>query len=150
MTDRRKAIAFDLDSDSLGSLRAAFPEWEIESTCGANTDSLARDWSPPEADLLVIGARDRVVDTLGLCRALRSQAGRARTPLLVLVQSAQQPLIRAALEAGATSCLVLPVHSKEFASNLKRAREGNRPGRHTLSLDQPQKANPWQDEGGEA
>ncbi|HYT90381.1 MAG TPA: hypothetical protein VEL76_16865 [Gemmataceae bacterium] len=150
MNEQRKAVAFDVDSTSLVSLREAFPEWEIQSACGANTRSLAHDWSPTKADLLIVGAREHLVDTLGLCRGLRSQAGRSDTPLLVLVLPAQEALVRAALAAGANSCLILPVHAKEFARNLKRITEGNWPGRHALSLDQPQGEDPWQDEGGEA
>jgi hypothetical protein len=48
----------------------------------------------------VHGARADVTQTLGLCRGLRSQAGRAQSPLLVLVQPGREPLVRAALEAG--------------------------------------------------
>jgi hypothetical protein len=33
---------------------------------------------------------------------------------------------------------------------LANARAGNRPGRHTLDLEQAQQENRWQDEGGEA
>jgi DNA-binding response OmpR family regulator len=150
MTDRRKAIAFDVDPDSLVSLRQAFPEWEIEATNGATTASLTRDWSPGAADLLVIGARDQAAETLGLCRGLRSQPGRTHTPLLVLVPPAQEALVRAALNAGADSCLVLPVHPKELVSMVTRTRAGNRPGRHTLHLDRAQREDQWRDDGGEA
>ena len=117
---------------------------------GATRESLARDWDLGEASLLVVGARADVTQTLGLCRGLRSQAGRARTPLLVLAQPGREPLVRAALEAGADSCLVLPVHTKELVTMLSRALAGNRPGRHTLGLDQPQSDDEWRDDGGEA
>jgi DNA-binding response OmpR family regulator len=150
MTERRKAIAFDVDAESLGSLREALTGWEIEVTCRATTGSLDRDWAPGAADLLVVGAREEVADTLGLCRTLRSQAGRAHTPLLVLVPPGQQRLIGAALEAGARRCLLLPIHPKEVTSLLARARAGNQPGRHTLGLDRAQAEDPWQDDGGEA
>ena len=99
---------------------------------------------------MVVGARTDVTQTLGLCRGLRSQAGRAQTPRLVLVQPGRKPLVRAALEAGADSCLVLPVHAKELVTMLSRALAGNRPGRHTLGLDQPQSDDEWRDDGGEA
>src|SRR5262249_37265825 len=105
-----KAITFDVDAESLESLRQAFPEWQIEVMAGAAIDSLTRDWSPEEADLLVVGVRDSTTETLGLCRGLRSQVGRAHTPLLVLVPRAQEVLVRVALAAGASSCLLLPVH----------------------------------------
>jgi DNA-binding response OmpR family regulator len=150
MPHRPKVIAFDVDPDSLVSLRQAFPEWEIEAINGATTDSLARDWDPGAADLLVVGARDQVAETLGLCRGLRSQAERAHTPLLVLVAPAQEALVRAALKAGAHSCLVLPVHAKELVSVVARARAGNQPGRHTLGLDRAQREDSWRDDGGEA
>jgi DNA-binding response OmpR family regulator len=150
MAERPKAIAFDVDPDSLASLREAFPGWDIEATRGATVGSLDRDWDPGSADLLVVGDRAEVTETLGLCRGLRSQAGRADTPLLVLVPPAREALVRAALGAGAHGCLVLPVHAKDLVSMVARARAGNRPGRHTLDLDQPQRDDPWQDEGGEA
>jgi DNA-binding response OmpR family regulator len=150
MTNRPKAIGFDVDSDSLISLYQAFPEWQIEVLNGATVTSLDKDWNPGEAELLIVGARAQVAEALGLCRGLRSQAGRALTPLLVLVQSAQGPLVRAALEAGANSCLVLPVQAADLAGVVTRARAGNRPGRHTGILDKAQSAGPWRDEGGEA
>jgi DNA-binding response OmpR family regulator len=58
--------------------------------------------------------------------------------------------VGAALEAGAGSCLVLPFHPKEVVARLAHAQAGNRPGRHTRDLDQAQRANPWQEDGGEA
>ena len=150
MPSRPKAIAFDVDPASLVSLREAFPEWEVEVVDGATPASLTRDWNPAAADLLVVGARDQVAETLGLCRGLRSQVGRADTPLLVLVAPAQEALVRAALAAGAHSCLVVPVHAKDLVSMVARARAGNRPGRHTLDLDRAQREDPWREEGGEA
>ncbi len=117
---------------------------------GATTGSLTRDWNPAAVDLLVIGARDQVAETLGLCRGLRSQAGRAHTPLLVLMRPAQEALVRAVLDAGAHSCLVLPVHAKDLVSMVTRVRMGNQPGRHTLGLDRAQCEDQWRDNGGEA
>jgi DNA-binding response OmpR family regulator len=150
MPDRPRAIAFDIDPDSLTGLRQAFPDWEVEATDGATAGSLERDWDPGAADLLVVGARERAAETLGLCRALRSLAGRARTPLLVLVRPGQEALVSSALAAGADSCLVLPAHAKNLVSMVARARAGNRPGRHTLGLDRAQREDRWRDEGGEA
>jgi peptidylprolyl isomerase len=144
-----RAIAFDVDTASLLTLRQTFPGWQVEAITGATTDTLARDWNPEAAELLVVGARDNVAETLGLCRGLRSQLGRARTTLLVLVPSAQEALVRAALEAGADSCLVLPVHAKDLAAVVTRAQQGNQPGRHTLDLDQPQREDSWRDDGGQ-
>ena len=150
MPGRPKVIALDVDPISLESIRQAFAGWQVEAVNGATPESLARAWDPGEASLLVVGARTDVTQTLGLCRGLRSQAGRAQTPLLVLVQSGREPLVRAALEAGAHSCLVLPVHAKELVTMLSRALAGKRPGRHTLGLDQPQSDDEWRDDGGEA
>jgi FKBP-type peptidyl-prolyl cis-trans isomerase 2/CheY-like chemotaxis protein len=147
--DRPGVIAFDADAATLDSLRRAFPDWRVQAIHGADTGSLSRDWNPGAADLLVVSARTSVADTLGLCRGLRSQAGRALTPLLVLVPPAGEALARAALEAGANSCLVLPVHVKDLVRVVTRALEGNRPGRHTLGLDRAQSEDRWRDDGGE-
>jgi DNA-binding response OmpR family regulator len=150
MLYKLKAVAFDVDADSLVSLRQAFPEWDIEALDGATRVSLARDWNPGGVDLVVIGARAQRAETLGLCRALRSQAGRAHTPLVVLVPPGQGSLVRAALDAGAHSCLVLPVHPKELVRALARARDGNRPSRHMLGLERVQDGDSWRDAVGEA
>jgi DNA-binding response OmpR family regulator len=150
MPYRPKAVAFDVDPDSLASLRQAFPEWEIEAITGATTGSLIRDWNPAAAELLLVGARNQVGETLGLCRGLRSQVGRAQVPLLVLVAPAQETLVGAALDAGAQGCLILPLHAKDLAGWMARAQAGNQPGRHTLGLDRAQREDPWQDDGGEA
>jgi DNA-binding response OmpR family regulator len=144
-----KTIVLDIDPASLVVLREAFSEWEVEVIHAATTDSLARHWNPEPADLFVIGARHRPAVTLGLCRVLRSWVGHAHTPLLVLVPPGQGELVRALLRVGAHSCLILPIHAKELVSKVARARAGNWPGRHTLSLDQAQRADLWRDCGGE-
>lgn len=144
-----KAIAFDVGPDSLVSLRSAFPGGEVEPVSGASTASLTHDWDPGTAELLVVGARDEPAVALGLCRGLRSQAGRARTPLRVLVRAGQEALVGPALSAGADSCLVLPVHVKNLVSMVARARAGNRPGRHMLNRDRSQNPDLWRDDGGE-
>jgi hypothetical protein len=46
MPERPRVIAFDVDPDSLASLRQAFPDWEVQATEGASADSLARNRSP--------------------------------------------------------------------------------------------------------
>jgi DNA-binding response OmpR family regulator len=150
MPNPARAIAFDVDSESLASFREAFPEWEIESVQGATTESLDKHWNPATADLLVVGAGDQISRAVGLCRSLRSQSGQTRTPLLVLVAPGQDVLVKAALEAGADSCLVLPVHSKDFAGMVARVCKGNQPGLHTLNLDRAQREDRWRDEGGES
>ena len=53
MTDPPRAVAFDVDPDSLFSLRQAFPEWEIEVIHGATAGSLTKDWNPEAVDLMV-------------------------------------------------------------------------------------------------
>jgi DNA-binding response OmpR family regulator len=145
-----KAVAFDVDAASLISLRQAFPGCEVEAIAGATVNSLEQDWKPHTVDLLVIGAREQVAETLGLCRSLRSQAGRAYTALLVLVPPEREALVRAALDAGADSCLVLPVHAKELINTVARIQAGSQPGRHTLDLHQAQNEDRWRDDGGEA
>jgi DNA-binding NarL/FixJ family response regulator len=173
MPDRLRAVVFDVDAASLASLREALPGWEVEVVNGATADSLSHGWNPGAADLLVVTAREEVAETLGLCRFLafsggfsadsrgevaetlsphggrQSQVRRADAPLLVLVPPGQERLVRAAIDAGADSCLVLPVHAKEVASMLARARQGNRPGRHTLDLDRAQREDRWRDDGGQ-
>jgi DNA-binding NarL/FixJ family response regulator len=173
MPQRLKAVAFDLGAASLSSLREALPEGEIEVVNAATAASLRPDWNPGAADLLIVMARAEVAETLGLCRFLVScgvfstdsreevartlglhgsrlnQARRADAPLLVLGSPGQEPLVRAALEAGADGCLVLPVPAKEVAAMLARVRQGNRPGRHTLNLDRAQCADRCRDAGGQ-
>ena len=144
-----RAVAFDVDPASLLSLREAFPEWEIEAVEGATVASLTQDWNLGATDLLIVGARADKEETLDLCRGLRQQAGRAVTPLLVLVPPAQPALVREVLAAGANNCLVLPIDAKEVASMLVRAQTGNQPGRHTLNLERAQTEDRWRDDGGQ-
>jgi peptidylprolyl isomerase len=163
---RSRAVAFDVDATSLASLRDALPEWNIDLVTGATPASLTGQWDPGSADLLVIGTQGNAADTLGLCRLLsfctsyspearsegvetlaaersppRTQAV-SNAPLLVLVSPGQETLVGAALEAGACSCLMLPIHAKQVTSMLAQARAGNRPGRHTLSRERAQKDKP--------
>jgi len=63
-------------------------------------------------------------------------------PLLVLVSPEQQTLVGPALEAGARSCLILPIHPKGVSCTLAHARAGNHPGRDALDLDQTEEDNP--------
>lgn len=173
MANRSKAVAFDMDAASLTSLRDALPGWHVDVVNGATASSLADDCNPGAADLLVVRARKDVAETLALCRFLvftggfstesraevtetvglngsaQTQARRADAPLLVLVPRGQESFVRALLEAGADSCLVLPVHAKEMASMLVRARQGNQPGRHTLDLECAQTEDRWRDDGGQ-
>jgi hypothetical protein len=168
-----RAIAFDLDAPSLATLREAVPGWQIDVICGATVPSLPCDWNPPTVQLLVVGVREDVAETLALCRFLAFSAANSRdfrpraaaalgprwslekpapqgdAPLLVLVRSGQESLVRELLEAGADSCLVLPVHAKEVASMVAHMWQGNQPGRHTLNLDRAQCEDRWRDDGGQ-
>jgi hypothetical protein len=166
-----RVVAFDLETASLASLREALPGWEIDTINGATPASLASNWNPGAADLLVVSARSHVTEILGLCRFLSFCTGysteareagadtlgprenrpalRPDAPLLVLVSPGQEALVRAALEAGAHSCLILPISAKEVASMLARAGAGNQPGRHTLNLDRAQREDLWRDDGGQ-
>ena len=63
MPDRRKALAFDVDADTLAAVRQALPGWEVEAVAGATPGSLSREWNPGAADLLVVGARDPAAGT---------------------------------------------------------------------------------------
>ncbi len=150
MANRLSIVAIDVDWESLSSLRAAFPQWDIEEITDATADSLERDWNPGAAELLVVGVREPVAGSLGLVRALRSQLGRAHVALLVIVSPGQEGLVRAALDAGATACMVFPVHTKELLGMWNRTLNGNQPGRHTLDLNHAQGADLWRDEGGES
>jgi len=160
-----RAVAFDVDAASLASLREALPGWEVVAVHGTSAASLARGTPCGPADLLIVGARTNATETLGLCRLLAARAvppagaeeeadeaprPPAGAPLLVLVPPEQQTLVGAALEAGARSCLLLPIHPKQVASMLAHTRAGGRPGRHTLGLDRAEEADLWREDGGEA
>ncbi len=148
MPHRTKVIAIGVDDASYHSLRQAFSDGQVNSVSLKSPGPLAGPWDPRVADLIVLSARDQD-ETAALCRGLRNQLGRATTLLLVLVPPACEGLVQAALEAGATSCLVLPVHPKELVNLVAQAHAGNRPGRHTLGLDPAQQEDRWRDDGGE-
>ena len=162
-----------MDTASLASLREALPEWEIEVVYGAAVASLPCDWDPSVADLLVLGVREDVSETLGLCQFLafctgysgdsrQEKAGplgllrkppavarRADAVILVLIPPEKEDLVGPMLEWGAHSCLILPVHPKDIASTWAHAQAGNQPGRHTLNLEGAQCADSWRDDGGQ-
>jgi DNA-binding response OmpR family regulator len=165
MPARSRVIAIDVDEASLASLRHALQGWQVEvATAAAHTQS------PRAADLLVVGTGGNAKDVLELCRFLGScpawspelreeRTGgpegdgppvQSRTPLIVLVSPGQPDLVSALLEAGAHSCLVLPIHFKDVRNMLAHARAGNQPGRHTVNLERAQREDLWRDEGGEA
>jgi hypothetical protein len=179
MPNQSKIIAFDIDQTSLISLRQALPDCVIEVVNGATAASLTRDWNPGTVDLLVLNARQDVVETLELCRFLvscgvlakdalmatdsqeeapttlglnrqRQNLGRRpHSPLLVLVPLSRKGIVRDVLKAGAHSCLMLPINAKDVASMLVHAQTGNQPGRHTLNLERAQTEDRWRDDGGQ-
>jgi hypothetical protein len=157
MPHRCRVVAFDLDEASLISLEEAFPEGVVEAVNGATAASLAHDWNPGRADLLVVRARDEVVETLGLCRFLvrcsafstdargqpQNQGGRADALLLVLVPEGEEALASAAFEAGADCCLGLPAQAGELTSVLARLQKAqHRPGISREDEDR------WSNDGG--
>ncbi len=173
MPDRSRAIAFDVDTISSATLRQALPGWQIDAVYEATVASLPCDWAPGPVDLLIVGVREDVAETWGLCRFLARStsavreprrvavetaalpknllevARRAAVPLLLLLPSGQGALVEAGLEAGAHSCLMLPIDAKEVASMLVHARAGNQPGRHTVNHDRAQTEDRWRDNGGQ-
>src|SRR5947209_3454582 len=74
MTRRSRAIAFDVDKASFASLQEALPGWQLDVVAGATVASLPCDWNPGAVDLLVVGSRENVTETLGLCRFLAVSA----------------------------------------------------------------------------
>jgi DNA-binding response OmpR family regulator len=148
--DNPRAVALNIDPASLNSLRHAFPKWEISVVDRASARSIDRDWDPQRANLLVLGMAGEVAPALSLCRAIRSQLGRARTPLLVLVSATDDVLVKAALEAGASACLRVPVEPKELVAALRRLQGKIVSGRHSLDLHVAQEQDIWRDDGGES
>ncbi len=179
MPNQSKVIAFDVDQASLISLRQALPDCVIEGVNGATAASLASDWNPGTVGLLVVKAHKEVATTLELCRFLVSCGvlakdaltatdsqdeapttlglhrdrenleRRPHSPLLVLIPPSQKDIVRDVLDAGAHSCLLLPINAKEVASMLVHAQTGNQPGRHTLNLERAQTEDRWRDDGGQ-
>jgi DNA-binding NarL/FixJ family response regulator len=179
MPHQSKVIAFDVDQAILSTLHKAFPNSVIEVVNGATAASLSRDWNPATVDLLVVNARTEVAETLELCRFLvscgvlargapvvtdsqeempktlglhrrrRNVARRSHSPLLVLLPPSRKGIITDLLEAGAHSCLLLPINAKDVASMLLHAQTGNQPGRHTLDLERGQPEDHWRDDGGQ-
>ena len=144
MRPRPKVITLDVDPDSLARLREALPGWVFQAADEGAADLLGRDWEPAAAGLVVVGPRARRGEALGLCRWLRVQAGRAHTPLLVLVPAGQEAQVRSVLAAGADHCLVLPVRATDLALVADDARAEDRERR----LDQDRYTSAWQDDGG--
>lgn len=159
---RLKAVTFDVDEVSANSLREALSGWQISNVYGATVTSLPCDWHPGVVDLLVVGVRENVTETLGLCRFLASctfysrdsemetaetldwrggplnRARRIDVPLFVLVCPGQETFVKAALEAGAHRCLMRPICAKDVTGMLAHAHNDNQPRRHTLNVQNDQ------------
>ncbi len=179
MPSQSRVIAFDIDRESLTSVQQALPGWAIEEVNGATAASLAHDWNPGTVDLFVVKTREDVPETLELCRFLvscgvlaraylvttdsqdqaptisglhrhrQNPARRPHSPLLVLVPADRKAIVRDVLQAGAHSCLMLPIDAKDVASMLIHAQAGNQPGRHTEDLERAQTEDRWRDDGGQ-
>jgi CheY-like chemotaxis protein len=170
--NRERVFAFDLDRASLACLGEALPGWEVQTVNGMTPAGLPPDWHPGAAGLLVVRVRKDVRAALALCRFLASCASlsappppgaggpcpagdpdnplqRPAPPLVVLLARGREALATAALEAGADSCLVIPIQPGEIKGVLARTSAGNRPGRHTGKLDKAQRDDPWRETGGE-
>lgn len=176
---KSRTIAFDVDQASLTSLREALPDSTIEILNGASAASLTRDWNPGTVDLLVVNACKEMAQTLDLCRFLvscgvlgkdtpvvtdtpeempkalglhrrqRNVERRPHSPLLVLVPPSRKSIVKDMLQAGAHSCLMLPIEAKDVAAMLTHAQAGNQPGRHTSNLEKAQTEDRWRDDGGQ-
>ncbi len=179
MTNGLTVATFDLDHASLSRLGEVLPGWEVDIFNGATASSLAADWDPGVADLMVVQYQGGGADTLGLCRFLAfcasyskefrqatdfrqaeegslvtkrrsgNQEERADPSLLVLVPRGKEFFIESALEAGAHSCLLLPIRGEEVATMMAHVLAGNQPGRHTLNRETAQIEDRWRDEGGQ-
>ena len=179
MTNGLTVVAFDLDHASLASLREVLPGWQVDIVNGATASTLAAEWDPGVADLMVVQYHENGEDTLGVCRFLafcasyskefhqandfrqaeegalvtqrssRNQEERADASLLVLVPRGRETFIERALDAGAHSCLLLPMRVEDVATMVAHVLAGNQPGRHTLNLETAQIEDRWRDEGGQ-
>jgi hypothetical protein len=96
-----------------------------------------------------VGPRQGDAEALGLRKEPQNQARQKAAPLLVLVPPGRETLVGAAQEAGAHSCLMLPINAKDVASMVVHAQAGNHPGRHTLNLEAAQRDDRWRDDGGQ-
>ena len=84
MTERGRAIVFNVDEATLESLRQAFSEWQVEVSDRFTIDLLIGGRSLGVVDLLVLGVDANVAESLGLCRILQ-QPGSAHPPIPMLV-----------------------------------------------------------------
>lgn len=139
-------LAMDVDPASLLATRRFLPEWSVQTIHGASAAYLAQDGDIEQADLLVLGVTQDVRNTLGLCRMLRSESGRAGPPLVVLVPAEQPTLGREVMEAGANDYLLLPIQRAKLVDLVHKHKGmaiGHAPDPDRVHLDR------WQDEGGQ-
>ena len=172
MKNTLKALAFDVDPETLAVLQAGLPDWEIEVVEGGAAAVRREGWNAGAADLFIVQAAENEKQASELCALLARAGGlvpagtapgyhserrenRRRTtprneaPLLVLVPANRSALVRDVLRAGAAGCLVLPIQADQVVSMLARAQRDNQPGRHTLNLDPAQAEDRWRDDGGQ-
>jgi hypothetical protein len=166
-----KAFAFDVDEVSMGTLRAALPAWKFEVANGATPASLVRLGSAGPVDLVVVGLRDNVAESLGLCRFLAQSdscapgsrpetsrlgerpgdtaAGTRRpgAPLLVLTPPGQETLLEDALAVGPLRRLLLPLQAAEVTRLLAHPHAGSGPGRRSPNTPGAPRQDPWRDVG---
>ncbi len=148
MSHQLRALALNVDAESLASLKDALPGWAVETAVKSLRPGDALPDRGP-IDLLVVGVQDDTGSVTEVCRSLRRSPSVEGVPLVVLVKSAQDGLVTEVLDAGADRCLVVPIDPKQIVDALATARNGNRPGRHTLGLAQAQQGDPWRDDGGQ-
>ncbi len=170
MPECLRIVAFDVDPISLAALEEGLPGWEVVTMDGNTLASTMNGWNPGAANLMVIGCHADITKTLSLCRflayctsysadfrngpqpekaGLQHSATRSDASILVLMSQEQGQFVQAVLRAGAHTCLMLPIHSKDVAKMAASSASGNQPGRHTLNLERAQTEDPWRDEGGE-
>ncbi|MGE3804000.1 MAG: hypothetical protein AB7K24_04930, partial [Gemmataceae bacterium] len=150
MRAQPSAMTLDVDCASLSTLSKALRGWGISNLNGLQPSQVFRP-----KNLLVLGFRDDVRESLDLCRFLaaavtnpnRGSVREGALPLIVLLAAEQQHLM---LAVGARECLILPVHPRQIRRLLVRALREHHAGTHTLNLHQPACHEPWRDVGGES
>lgn len=140
-------MAYNLDSATVLSLQMALPNWRIQVVPKATLASIGQVGNIPSANLLVLGDRRNAKATLGLCRGLRSIAGRTGPPLLVLLSTKQSDMVERVLEAGANKCLILPFRPAEVEAMVTHGSPP--PDRLPAEVERIERENRWQDDGGQ-
>jgi hypothetical protein len=132
-----KALAFDVDAVSMGTLRAALPAWKFEVANGPTAASLVRLWRG-RAD----GPRRR-----GPPRECGGVVG--AVPLLVFMPPGQEWPLEEALAVGTHRRLLLPIQAAEGTHLLVHPHAGHGPGRHSPNNGGTRCEVAWRDVGDE-